>query len=124
MNIIADTHIFLWALSEPARLTAPQRVELETPANAIWLIAISVAQIAIKASLGKLVFNIDILQAARDSGFEILEYSAEDAFPLKELPFHHRDPFDRMLVSQAMTRDYVIMTSDKKFEQYPAGLVR
>ena len=124
MNIIFDTHSFLWALSEPVRLTAPQRVELETPANAVWLSAISVAEIAIKASLGKLVVNIDILEAARDSGFEILEYGAEDALPLKELPFHHRDPFERMIVSQAMTRDYVIMTSNKKFEQYPARLVR
>ena len=124
MNIIADTHIFLWALSEPARLTDPQRVELETPANSIWLSAISVAEIAIKVSLGKLVVNIDILEAARDSGFEVLEYSAEDALPLQALPFHHRDPFDRMIISQAMTRDYVIMTNDKKFEQYPAKLMR
>jgi len=75
-------------------------------------------------SLVKLVVDIDVLQAARDVGFEMLDYSAEGALPLQALPFRHRDPFDRMIISQAMTRDYVIMTSDRKFDQYPARLMR
>ena len=123
MNSIADTHSFLLALSERARLTDPQSFALETPANSIWLSAISIAEIKIKASPGDLVVNIGILEAARDSGFESLEYSAEHALPRGYLPFHHRDPLDRMIIAQALARDYVIMTSDKKFEQYPARLM-
>jgi len=123
MDIIVDTHIFLWSLSEPSRLTEQQRAELETPVNTIWLSSVSVTEIMIKSSLGKLSFDFDLLEAARASGYELLEYSAEDALPLKDLPFHHKDPFDRMIISQAMVRGYPVMSNDLQFSRYPCKLL-
>ena len=123
MNIIIDTHIFLWALSDPSRLNKQHFAELETPANTIWLSSVSVAEIMIKASLGKLTCDFDVVAIAEQSGFELLDYSASDALPLKELPFHHKDPFDRMLISQCLSRGYRIMSEDSKFLSYECKLV-
>ena len=123
MNIIIDTHIFLWALSDPSRLSERHLAELETPANTIWLSSVSVTEIMIKASIGKLTINFDPVVIAEKSGFEMLDYSASDALPLKALPFHHRDPFDRMLISQSLSRGYQVMTEDSKFQSYDCKLV-
>ena len=118
MKILIDTHIFLWALSDPGKLNANYCAELETPTNIIYVSAVSIAEIMIKSSVGKLEVDFDPEEMARQSGFELLDFSANDALPLKELPFHHRDPFDRMLISQGMARDYQIMTQDPKFRMY------
>jgi len=123
LNIIIDTHIFLWALSDPSRLSERHLAELETPANTIWLSSVSVTEIMIKASIGKLTINFDPVVIAEKSGFEMLDYSASDALPLKALPFHHRDPFDRMLISQSLSRGYQVMTEDSKFQSYDCKLV-
>jgi PIN domain nuclease of toxin-antitoxin system len=77
----------------------------------------------IKSSIGKLAVNFDPIDIAKKSDFELLDYSAEDALALKELPFHHKDPFDRMLISQALNRKYVLMTDDAKMGKYDCRLV-
>ena len=123
MNIIIDTHIFLWALSEPNKLTSKFRSELETPANRIFISAVSLVEIMIKASLGKLEVDFDPLVMAEKTGFDLLSFSPQDALPLKYLPFHHKDPFDRMLISQGLSRGFKIMTQDSKFAQYDCKLV-
>jgi PIN domain nuclease of toxin-antitoxin system len=123
VNIIIDTHIFLWALSNPSRISKPHLAALETPSNTIWLSSVSVAEIMIKASIGKLTVDFDVKAVAEKSGFELLDYSASDALMLKELPFHHKDPFDRMLISQSRSRGYRIMTEDGKFQSYECVLV-
>ena len=124
MNIIIDTHIFLWALSDPGKLNTNYRAELETPVNVILLSSISVAEIMIKSSVGKLDINFDPEAMARQSGFELLDFSANDALPLQELPFHHKDPFDRMLIAQGVARDYHIMTQDLQFGMYGCKLLK
>ena len=124
MNIIIDTHVFLWALSDPTKLSERHLAELETPANVIWLSSVSITEIMIKASIGKLRVDFDPIAIAEQSGFELLDYSASDALPLKELPFHHRDPFDRMLISQSLSRGYRVMTEDSKFASYGCKLVK
>ncbi len=124
MNIIIDTHIFLWALADPSRLTASHRRELENPVNAVYLSSVSVTELMIKASLGQLQLGFDPIDMARQSGFELLDYSAEDAAPLRALPFHHRDPFDRMLIAQSLARGYRLMSNDTKFEHYECRLVK
>lgn len=123
MNIIIDTHIFLWALSDPSRLNVKHTLELETPANTIWLSSISVTEIMIKASIGKLTIDFDPVSIAEKSGFELLDFSASDALLLKDLPFHHKDPFDRMVISQSLSRGYKIMTEDSKFLRYDCKLL-
>ncbi len=113
-----DTHIFLWAISEPNKIDMHQRVELETAANTIYVSSISVVELMIKSSIGKLQVNFDPVEIAEQSGFELLDFSARDAMPLKGMPFHHKDPFDRMLIAQSIARGIPMMTNDKKFSLY------
>jgi len=123
MNIIIDTHIFLWAVAEPIRLNDAKRSELEDLSNTIYLSAVSIAELMIKASIGKLQIDFDPVAVAKESGFTLLDFSAEAALLLKELPFHHKDPFDRMLVAQSIASRYPIMTEDSKIMQYDCQVV-
>lgn len=110
-------------MSEPARLGAERREALETPINRVFFSAVSSVELMIKCSPGKLEVAFDPDVVAEQSGFELLAFAGEDARPLRELPFHHRDIFDRMLIAQAIHRGYRIMTCDRKFEAYPVSLV-
>jgi PIN domain nuclease of toxin-antitoxin system len=118
MNIIIDTHIFLWALTDPSRLGEAKRTALEDLSNTIYVSAVSIAELMIKASLQKLRIDFDPVLMAKESGFSLLDFSAEAAMLLKDMPFHHKDPFDRMLIAQSITGNYPIMTEDSKFAPY------
>jgi len=118
MNIIIDTHIFLWALSAPGRLTDERRSVLEDLSNTIYVCSVSIAELMIKASIGKIRIDFDPVQMAKESGFALLGFSAEAALLLKDMPFHHKDPFDRMLIAQSLVENFPIMTDDWKFGQY------
>lgn len=118
MKLLVDTHILLWALNDPKRID-PQKLEMiETGANIVYVSSISVAEIMIKSSLGKLAFEADIAEIVEESGFEVLDFGVNDALLLKELPYHHRDPFDRMLICQSMANRIPIVTDDGKFQMY------
>jgi PIN domain nuclease of toxin-antitoxin system len=123
MRIIIDTHIFLWAISDPQRLSPKQRPLIESSANIVYVSAISIAEIMIKKSLGKLTMKGSPLDVARKSGFELLDFNADAAILLGSLPFHHKDPFDRMLIAQSLTTKFAIMTDDRKFSKYDCKLV-
>ena len=124
MKLLLDTHIFLWALSEPNRLSSKQIIAMEDPTNSVYVSSISITEIAIKASLGKLELVFDPLDAAERSGFEMLDFSAKDALLLKDLPFHHRDPFDRMLITQAISRKLIIATQDSIIDRYDCQILK
>jgi PIN domain nuclease of toxin-antitoxin system len=123
MKIIIDTHIFLWALSEPSKLEKSKRDQIELLSNTIYVSSISVTEIMIKASIGKLTIDFDVLEMIEKSGFEQLDFTATDALGLKEMPFHHKDPFDRMLISQAQANGFFIMSDDSKFTMYDCKLI-
>lgn len=123
MNALVDTHIFLWALSDPEKISPKYRTALESPSNTLWLSSVSIAEIMIKASLGKLEINFDPVAMAIESGFELIDFSANDALALKTLPFHHRDPFDRMLICQSIARAYPIMSDDRKLTLYDCKIL-
>lgn len=118
MKIIIDTHIFLWALSEPEKINDAKRSALEDLSNTIYVSAVSIAEIMIKASVQKLQIDFDPVDLAKESGFRLLDFSAEAALLLKDMPFHHKDPFDRMLVAQSIANNYPIMTEDPKIQRY------
>ena len=123
MNIIIDTHIFLWIVSEPEKLS-PQKINIiNNPTNTILVSSITFIEIMIKVSIGKLKIDFDPIETAKNSGFEILDFSAEDSLALKDMPFHHKDPFDRMLISQSINRDYYLMSDDGKFGNYDCKLI-
>ncbi|MCW8963853.1 MAG: type II toxin-antitoxin system VapC family toxin, partial [Gammaproteobacteria bacterium] len=97
MKIIIDTHVFLWALADSSRLSDKRIMELESQANIIYVSSITIAELMIKTSIGKLHIDFDPVDLAIQSGFELLDFTGNDALLLKDLPFHHKDPFDRML---------------------------
>ena len=123
MKIIIDTHIFLWILTDPKHISKNQRIEIERLSNIIYVSSISVAEIMIKSSIGKLDCNFNPLEMAEKSGLDILDFTGEDALNLKNLPFHHKDPFDRMLIAQSITNNYPIITDDDKFKSYDCKLI-
>ena len=123
MKIILDTHIFLWALSTPKKIAKRKLAELESLSNIIYVSSISIAELMIKASLGRLEVDFDPVEMISRCGFEPLSFRGEDALLLKELPFHHKDPFDRMLIAQSIATQYPIMTEDDRFRAYGCKLV-
>jgi PIN domain nuclease of toxin-antitoxin system len=118
MNIIIDTHIFLWALSDSSKLIDSKRSVLEDLSNTIYVSAVSIAELMIKASLKKLQIDFDPVAIAKESGFALLDFNGEAALLLKDMPFHHKDPFDRMLIAQSSSNNYPIMTEDPKISLY------
>ena len=123
MKIIIDTHIFLWILTDPNRLTKNHIKLITSISNTIYVSSVSIAEIAIKSSIGKLEFNYNPVELAINSGFEILDFGGNDALLLKDMPFYHKDPFDRMLIAQAISNNYKIMTDDHKFKHYSCKLI-
>ena len=115
--------MFLWALAEPGRIPEAKRGAIESPANIVYVSSVSVAELMIKASLGKLEVDFDLAEEISSAGFEPLDFSVHDALRLKSLPFHHWDPFDRMLISQSMERRIPILTLDTAFRLYECRLV-
>lgn len=123
MRILVDTHVFIWALNASERLSSAKRAALESRANTIYLSSVSVAEIMIKASLNRLRFDHDPIACAERLGFELLDFSAMDAALLKELPFHHRDPFDRMLIAQSLAQNTKLMSDDRRLRYYDCDLL-
>lgn len=121
MRLLLDTHILLWALDQPARLDSGTRVLLEDPANEVLFSAASIWEIAIKVRLGRADFPVRpdaIAQAARDTGFTELPVRAGAAARVADMPLHHRDPFDRLLVAQAMAEPMRLYTADPLLPPY------
>lgn len=118
MRILADTHVLLWWLSDDDRLPARHREALADPGNDVAFSAVSIAEIAIKSSLGKLEAPTDIAGHLVEGGFIALPFTAEHAAELRDLPWHHRDPFDRMLVGQARVEGMTLATADAHVAAY------
>jgi PIN domain nuclease of toxin-antitoxin system len=121
VRLLLDTHVLLWALIEPMKLKAEIRAVLEDADHEVLFSAASVWEIAIKAALGRSDFLVPpatILEAARASGFVELPVRSAAALKVASLPLHHRDPFDRLLVAQAMTEPASLYTADARLRAY------
>ena len=123
MTILIDTHIFLWSIGDPGRLGEKRRLSLENRANRILVSALSIAELTMKASLGKLELNFEPVEASAEAGVETLPFTAEAAMLLKDLPFHHKDPFDRMIIAQAILGKHPVMSDDSFFRFYPIKVI-
>lgn len=123
MRLILDTHIFLWTLSDPKKIASDRLAQIETQANIIHVSSVSIAELMIKASLGKLEVPFDPVAMIETCGFEPLDFRGEDALLLRDLPFHHRDPFDRMLIAQSMATGYPIVSDDRKLGAYDCNVI-
>ena len=123
MKILIDTHIFLWMLSDPEKLNQKRRYELESPANEVYLSSMSIAELMIKTSLGKLDITFDPLEMASKMRVEILNFTGVDAMVLGGMPYFHKDPFDRMIIAQAATNQLPLMSDDAKFIKYDCKVI-
>ncbi len=123
MKIILDTHIFLWSISNPNKIDSKNKKLIQSLSNSIYISSISITEIMIKSSIGKLSIDFNAVKIALKSGFELLEYKGEDALLLKDMPFYHKDPFDRMIIAQSINNNYSIITNDKKFKLYDCKLI-
>jgi len=123
LKILIDTHIFLWMLSCPEKLTEKRRYELESPANEIFLSAMSIAELMIKSSAGKIDIHFNPVEMAKQMQVDILNFSGVHAMALGELPPHHKDPFDRMLLAQAIDGKLSLMSDDSKFSAYDCTII-
>jgi PIN domain nuclease of toxin-antitoxin system len=116
--LLLDTHLFLWAVTDSRKLSRAARSRM-TAAEAVYISSASIWEIAIKSALGKLEADPDRLVAAIDeSGFQELPVLARHAAAVARLPPHHRDPFDRLLVAQAITEPLFLLTADAGLERY------
>ena len=123
MKILLDTHIFLWMLTSPERLDDKRRYELETPANEVFLSAMSIAELMIKHTIGKIHVEFDPLDIAKQMRIDILSFSGDHAMFLGKMPLHHKDPFDRMIIAQAIVNRLPLMSDDPKFSAYNCKII-
>ncbi|MGH8557106.1 MAG: type II toxin-antitoxin system VapC family toxin [Methylococcales bacterium] len=115
MRLLLDTHILLWALDSPERLSFALRKQLESPLTEVCFSAASIWEIAIKSALGKVNFRYspnEIADAARMTCFVEIPISSEHAAGVSRLPMHHTDPFDRLLIAQALAMPARFVTAD------------
>lgn len=125
MRLLVDTHVLLWALGQSSRLSPSVKERLASPENEVLFSAASIWEIAIKCQIGKLHLPIGINELARSAvemGFTEIPVSSSHAAGVQELPPLHRDPFDRLLVSQAIIEPARLMTADRFLLGY-SGLV-
>lgn len=121
MNLLLDTHIALWAITDDPRLSHAARELIASPDNFVWVSAASVWEIATKRALGRGDMPVSSQQALeffKQSGYRLLPIEAAHATAVENLPAHHQDPFDRILVAQALSEPMRLITHDPKIALY------
>ncbi len=125
MNLLLDTHILLWVAGQPDRLSEECREMLLNPANTLIFSAASLWEITIKTGIGRSDFNVDPIRLRKMlllNTYRELPISSEHATALIALPLLHKDPFDRMLITQARIEGLILITSDAKVSAYGEGI--
>jgi len=127
LKLLLDTCAFLWFLEDSPQLSPAARAHVENPENEVYLSAISVWEIARKYAQGKISLPshpaILVPALRQDSGIASLPLTEADALAAEKLQLFHKDPFDRMLIAQALIGGMAIVTSDRAFEPYPVRTI-
>jgi PIN domain nuclease of toxin-antitoxin system len=127
MRLLVDAQCLIWAVDKPAKLTAAAVVALEDPANQLLIGAGTMWELSIKSGLGKLTlsspFRQSMQQAITDLDLSVTHIALEHCERQASLPFHHRDPFDRLLAAQALVEGAQVVSADAIFDQYGVGRV-
>ena len=127
MKILLDTHLLLWAAGQPGRLSARARKLINDPHNQPVFSAVSLWEIAIKSGLGRADFHVNARMLRRellDNGYTELAITGEHVVAVAELPAIHRDPFDRLLVAQAMIEGITLLSADPVLAEYQGPVLR
>src|SRR5579862_7582216 len=113
LNLLLDTHVLLWTLSDPGRIPDACRRSIEDPENDVWVSAISIWEIAIKIQSGKLQVEQDLERAVQSQGMQMLSFTSSHATAISRLALHHRDPFDRALIAQCLEDKLSLVSADR-----------
>jgi PIN domain nuclease of toxin-antitoxin system len=125
MKFLLDTHVLLWAANEPGRLAPETRHILQEAGNTLLFSAASLWEIAIKSTLGRNDFQVDakvFRRALMDNGYVELPITSAHAVAVDTLPSIHKDPFDRILVAQAIVEGITLLTADSQVASYPGPI--
>ncbi len=127
MKLLLDTHVFLWFTGEPSKLPATSLEAIVDPANEVFLSVVSFWEVAVTYQLGKLPLKEDpavlVPQERAAAGFQPLALEEQDILFLRTLPSLHRDPFDRLLICQALRHGMRLVTDDHMIGKYPVPLL-
>jgi PIN domain nuclease of toxin-antitoxin system len=123
VKLLLDTHAALWWLADDDRIGEEIIRHLTDDTNQVLISAVVVWEVAIKRSLGKLEAPEDLAPTLLSAGAQPLPVTLEHAAAVEQLPWHHRDPFDRLLVAQALTEDAAIVSRDEPLSEYGVAIV-
>ena len=124
MKFLLDTHALLWWLADDSQLGRQARELVEDPGNDVLVSMVSLWEIAVKTRIGKLQADIkEITDAVQQEGFTLLDIGVTHLLTLAGLPMHHRDPFDHLLIAQAITEDATFISEDRNTARYPVRMV-
>jgi len=127
LNLLLDTHVALWAITDSPRLPQSARDLILSPKSTVWVSAASIWEIAIKHALGRGDMPVSSRDAARyftESGYRLLPIEPEHAVAVEALPPHHQDPFDRLLVAQALVEPMRLVTHDRLVALYSDTIIK
>jgi PIN domain nuclease of toxin-antitoxin system len=121
MKVLLDTHAFLWFVNDDPQLSLAAKTLMESEVDLLLSVA-SLWEISIKVGIGKLdlpkLFDVFIPEQLEHNEIELLQIELKHLTPLTSLPLHHRDPFDRLLISQSLVEELTILSADKIFDRY------
>ncbi|MFN0277150.1 MAG: type II toxin-antitoxin system VapC family toxin [Pyrinomonadaceae bacterium] len=127
MNLLLDTHVFMWMHEDAKRLSQKAADSITDPANALFLSVVSVWEMQIKIKLGKFSFSdklAEVISMQQEvNSVRILPLDLSHALYLENLELHHKDPFDRLLISQALVENLTIVTVDQDFPKYGVNIL-
>jgi len=128
LRVLLDTHVFLWAINDPGRLSSRMTATIQDPGNEILVSLASAWEIAIKVGIGKFPMPSPLAaylqRQMAQHGFALLPIQFSHLAMLEKLPLHHRDPFDRLLVAQAIDEGATLITVDSQLKRYRVRTIR
>ncbi len=124
MRVLLDTHALVWTLREPGRLSDHARTVIEDPESVVVVSVVSLWEIVTRTTVGKMNLGRDVRSWLADESIVELPVTGEHTTALADLPLHHRDPFDRMLIAQARHEGLTLVTADRRLEAYSVAVMR
>lgn len=123
MDLLLDTHTYLWFINDDPRLSETAARHIENPAARVRVSVVTAWEIAIKVGTGKLVLDRPLArlwpESLAENDFDPLDVRSDHVMEVAPLPLHHRDPFDRLLIAQAIAERLMIVSADSVFDAYP-----
>ena len=123
MNLLLDTHTLLWWLDDNPALGESVREAIGDSNNLVFVSAINVWEIVIKKAIGKLQIPDDFREVLAEQPFHFIDMTADHAFKVEDLPLHHRDPFDRLLIAQCLVDGLTLVTGDPDIKKYDVSIL-